>query len=502
MVPLYGGNMKFTNPIIKGFYPDPSVCAANGKYYLVTSTMQYFPGVPVFESDNLVNWKQVGNCLTRKNQVELESVESSAGVFAPTIRFHNGRFYMTTTNSATRQHFIVYTDDIRGEWSDPIVIDQDGIDPSLLFHDDKVYFMSNGMDDFGKDGVIQSEIDIATGKKLTKTTCIWQGTGGRFLEAPHLYFINDYYYLVAAEGGTEYGHMVTYARSKSPYGPFEDYSKNPVLTNRNLGGFEIQGVGHGDLVQAPNGDWFLLHLGFRQIGQWATFHHLGREVFMTPIFFGEDGWFTAGTDGTTRHTYDICGDFEQIEKKVYTFENTDKSLEWLGIRHPETSNYTIGAHSITLKGTDISLDMPKSPTFLGIRQIDFEAKICCDVEISGGEGGMTIYMDEKHHFDIALRKTDSGFEAFAQLKVGSINHTTKSIAIPNNHAKLIITADHYNYQFYINEISDETHLGWGESKYLSTEIAGGFTGVLIGLYAVDKTHSSTATFTNFSCTYR
>src|SRR5690625_3969660 len=232
--------MKYNNPVIKGFYPDPSVCKVDDTYYLVCSSFQYFPGVPLFESKDLVNWEQIGHCLTRESQVQLEKINSSGGVFAPTIRYHNGRFYMTTTNDTTGQNFYVWTDDIYGEWSDPIFVDQDGIDPSLYFEGDKVYFMSNGTDDFGVGGIVQCEIDIATGQKLTPSRSIWQGTGGRFLEAPHLYKIDGKYYLLAAEGGTEYGHMVTYARGDSPYGPFESYPHNPVLTNRNLGTYEIQ----------------------------------------------------------------------------------------------------------------------------------------------------------------------------------------------------------------------------------------------------------------------
>lgn len=494
--------MKYTNPILKGFYADPSICEADGKYYLVTSTMQFFPGVPVFESDDLVNWTQVGNCLTRKSQVELEKVDSSAGVFAPTIRHHEGRFYMTTTNSTTQEHFIVWTDDVRGEWSEPIVIDQDGIDPSLLFDEGKVYFMSNGSDDFGKGGVVQCEIDIETGKKLTPSKCIWQGTGGRFLEAPHLYRINDYYYLIAAEGGTEYGHMVTYARGKTPYGPFEDYPKNPVLTNRNLGGYEIQAVGHGDLIQARDGSWHFIHLGFRQIGQWATYHHLGRETFLTPVFFDEDGWLTMGTNGTCLKEYELSGDFKQEEKKLYTFENTDLNLQWLSIRHPVEENYSISKEKVILRGTKETLDNPTNPTFFGIRQSDFIAEISCDIKITGGEAGMTIYMDEWHHYDVAIRKTENGFEAIGKLNIGSIKHISKIIPISENKARLVITSDNYNYNFYLDSVKSKNHLANGQTRYLSSEVAGGFTGVFIGLYAVDEKNSSEAVFTNFKCEYK
>ena len=167
--------MKYKNPIIKGFYPDPSVCAANGKYYMVCSSFQFFPGVPLFESSDLVNWKQIGHCLTRKSQLELDGARSSGGVYAPTIRFNDGRFYMVTTNTSTGENFYIFTDDIYGEWSEPIIIKQGGIDPSLLFDDGHAYFISNGADDNGVEGVTQCEINIETGEKLSASKNIWCG---------------------------------------------------------------------------------------------------------------------------------------------------------------------------------------------------------------------------------------------------------------------------------------------------------------------------------------
>lgn len=261
--------MKIQNPIIRGFYPDPSICAANGKYYLACSSFQYFPSVPLFESSDLINWKPIGNCLTKKTQVQLHKVPSSGGIFAPTLRFYDGRFYMVTNNNTYSKNFYIYTDDIYGEWSEPIFVEQEGIDPSLLFDNEKVYFTSNGFDKDGIPCILQCEIDINTGKKLSETVPIWKGSGGRYIEAPHLYHIGEWYYLLVAEGGTEYGHMVTYARAKNPYGPYEGYYKNPVLTNRNLGGNQsiIQGIGHGDLIKGPDEEYYMVCLGFRQIGQ-------------------------------------------------------------------------------------------------------------------------------------------------------------------------------------------------------------------------------------------
>ncbi|MEF2968702.1 glycoside hydrolase family 43 protein [Paenibacillus sp. M1] len=495
--------MKYHNPVIKGFYPDPSVCMVEDTYYLICSSFQYFPGVPIFESKDLINWRQIGHCLTKTSQVQLEKVDSSGGVFAPTLRHHNGRFYMTTTNDTTRQNFYVWTDDIYGEWSEPIFVDQGGIDPDLYFEGNRTYFMSNGADDFGVPGIVQCEIDIETGKKLTPSRTIWQGSGGRYLESPHMYKINGLYYLLAAEGGTEYGHMETYARGNSVSGPFEAYPHNPVLTNRNLGGYELQGVGHGDLVQDNQGNWWLFHLGFRQTGQWLTYHHLGREVFLTPVTFNEDGWFTAGHNGTTLLTFEtdrILETVVQNEKKSFTFENTDWDLDWCYLRHPHTENYLLERNKLTLKGTEITLDQPASPTFIGIRQKDFNAVISCNVSLTNGEAGITLYMDEHHHYDLAVRKVSGGYKVIERLNIGDIKSVEHETDLGDNHqATLVIRANNERYSFFLHADGKDIQLGTAQTRYLSSEVAGGFTGVLIGLYACGE--GSAAEFTNFKCDY-
>lgn len=495
--------MKFNNPVIKGFYPDPSICKAGSSYYLVCSSFQYFPGVPIFESKDLINWTQIGHCLTRKSQVQLETVNSSGGVFAPTIRYYEGRFYMTTTNDTTRQNFYIWTDDIYGEWSDPIYVDQGGIDPDLYFEDGRTFFMSNGVDDNGIGGIVQCEIDIRSGKKLSPSRSIWQGTGGRYLESPHMYKINGTYYLLAAEGGTEYGHMVTYARGESVTGPFEPYPLNPVLTNRNLGGYELQGVGHSDLIQDDEGNWWLFHLGFRQIGQWLTYHHLGREVFLAPVTFGEDGWFTAGHHGTTLTSFEtdrIPDTVVQQEKKNYTFENTDWNLDWCYLRHPAVDNYQLEQDKLTLTGTEVTLDVPASPTFIGIRQRDFEAVISCEVKLSSGEAGITLYMDEQHHYDLAIRKHGAQYSVIERLNIGDIKSIEHEIELgANNQATLVIKASHEPYSFFLQSEGDDILLGTAQTKYLSSEVAGGFTGVVIGLYATGA--DALAEFTQFKCVY-
>lgn len=471
--------MIYKNPILKGFYPDPSVCRAGDKYYMVCSTFQYMPGVPVFESEDLVNWVQVGNALTRSSQVELESVPSSGGVFAPTIRYHNGRFYMVTTNDTLHRNFYVYTDDIHGEWSEPHFVDQGGIDPSLMFDGDKVYFLSNGEDDFGSWGITQCEIDIETGRKLTPSKTIWHGSGGRYLESPHMYKIGSYYYLTAAEGGTEYGHMITYARSNSPWGEFIGYEKNPVLTNRNRGGFAIQGVGHGELVESRNGEWFFIHLAYRQIAQYEMFHHLGREVYMTPVKFDGNGWLHCG-NGSTEFEYEITGDFEQVKLPEYTMKSIDRRLELMYLRSYRAENYLLTDDKYTLTATSVTIDEPLSPTFVGIRQRDMCGSLVCNISSDGCEGGISVYMDERHHYDIAVRKSsDGGYEAVVKLNIGDIKHEQSVLPLDKGEAYVSIDFNSHSYSFSANG----RHLASASTRYLSSEVAGGFTGVMLSMYA-------------------
>ena len=502
--------MKYRNPIVKGFYPDPSVCEAEGKFYLACSSFQFFPGVPLFESEDLVNWKQIGHVLTRENQVKLEKVPCSGGVFAPTLRYDRGRFHMTTNNNTTQENFYVYTDDIYGEWSDPITVEMDGIDPSLYFEDGRAYYMTNGTDDRGEGGIVQCEIDIITGKKLSESRVIWKGSGGRYLESPHLYKIGEYYYVMAAEGGTEYGHMVTYARSKSLWGPFEDYPSNPVLTNRNKAPYIIQGIGHGDLIRDNSGGWHILCLGFRQIHIWQPYHHLGREVFLMPVEFGEDGWFRAGTNGTAEWEYEMPGEGSQQERRLLSFDNTSWDKEWVYLRHPCRENYKLGEGRLLLKGTNVTLEECDTPTFLGIRQTDFNMDLSVQVRLEDrenvfgsaeqhGGAGVTMFMTEDEHYDLAIRKNRDGYEAILKLNIGGIKHVQSTVRLSGNSARLVVRSDSLQYRFYVMEAEEEKLLGSAFTKYLSSEVAGGFTGVVIGLYAVG---GQQAEFTEFAVQYR
>lgn len=494
--------MVFNNPVIRGFYPDPSVCRVGSKYYLVSSSFQYFPGVPLFESDDLINWTQIGYCLTRKSQLPLDMVESSGGIFAPTIRYYDGRFYMTTTNE---KNFYVWTDNIYGEWSEPIFVEQGGIDPSLYFEDSKAYFMSNGIDDSGRAAVFQCEIDIETGEKLSESKAIWYGTGGRYLESPHLYKINGYYYLMVAEGGTEYGHMVTYARAGHIFGPFTPYEKNPVLTNRNLGGYPIQGIGHADLVDDVNGNWWIFHLGFRQIGRWLTYHHLGREVFLMPVNFKSDGWFIVGENGTTTSTVEtekISSDVLQKSKTTYSFDNTEWDKDWRFLRSFDKENYLFDKNSLKIRSIPVTIDMADSPAFIGLHQKEFDMELSVQIKVLDGEAGVTLYMDENHHYDFSIIKENDNYYAMLKLNIGDIKFTKNYIPISSDEIKLKIISNANNYEFNYYYAGEKINLGTAQTKYISTEVAGGFTGVVIGLYSQNGLYQGFNEFSEFSCVYK
>jgi alpha-N-arabinofuranosidase len=496
--------MVYQNPVIRGYNPDPTVCKANGKYYLATSSFQFFPGVPLYESDDLINWREIGFILTRESQVPLDDVGSSGGIYAPTLRCIEGRFYLVTTNVGHKNggNFYVWTDDIYGEWSEPVFVDQGGIDPDLYFENGKTYFTSNGADENGKNAILQCEIDIATGKRLTESKVIWHGTGGRYLEAPHIYKIGKYYYLLAAEGGTEYGHMVTYARGDTVSGPFTSYAGNPVSTNRNLGGYLLQGIGHGDLLEDYNGNWWMYTLGFRQIHRWMTFHHLGREVCLAPVTFNADGWFTVG-DGTIPidvETDRIPNSVKQNFKLSYTFENTEWEKDWQFLRTHKKENYLFAKDSLKIKSTGDTLDTPAGmPAFIGLHQKEFDMDLSFCVKTLDGEAGISLYMDENHHYDLALVKTGETYKVMLKLNIGDIKYEKTSVVVTHPSVRLKVHSDAINYKFIFIEGGKETILGTAQTKYLSSEVAGGFTGVVLGLYSQNGNEFNE--FSEFECNY-
>jgi alpha-N-arabinofuranosidase len=487
----------YSNPVISGFYPDPSVCRVDENYFLVTSSCEYFPSVPIFHSRDLVHWRQIGHCLTRSSQVALQKCASSQGIFAPTIRYHEGIFYMTTTNVSAGGNFYVYTDDPFGEWSEPIWIDLKGIDPSLFFDTDgRVYVSANGH----PAGIYLCEIDPQTGQRRTGTHCIWKGTGGRFPEAPHVYYLNDSYYLMIAEGGTEYGHMASMARSTSPWGPFEPCPHNPILTHRDRGFHPIQGTGHADLVEAHDGSWWLVFLAFRPCG--GDFHHLGRETYLAPVSWTDDGWPVANHHRGIELTMDTPTLPQHPWPGESSHDDFDQSilrLSWNFLRNPYAQDWSLTDRPgwLRLYGSPLSLDAQDSPAFIGRRQQHFSCKTRSLLDFTPGyegeEAGLVVLANERHHYEIALTCMDGRRSIIVRRRVGDLVAIVAQQIIEDSPVELEIQASADMYVFSYALPGQSLHLlATGATRYLSSEVVGSFTGVYLGMYATGNGRANSA----------
>lgn len=490
--------MQLNNPVIPGFYPDPSICRVGADYYLVNSSFEYFPGVPVFHSRDLLHWQQIGYCLTRPSQLPLERCRASGGIYAPTIRFHEGRFYMVTTNISGGGHFYVYTDDPTGEWSEPIWVDigRRGIDPSLLFDDDgQVYWTCNGQ------GIIQCTIDIATGQRTSEVRQISLGTGGAWAEAPHLYKIGDLYYLLLAEGGTGLGHMVTCLRSDSPWGPFEPCPHNPILSHRSTD-LPIQATGHADLIQAENGSWWLVFLGIRPVGEFPMTHHLGRETNLAPVQWDSDGWPVVGDHGLVPQglAFDPLPLHPWPAAPVRDeFDAPQLALCWNHLRNPQSGSWSLAERPgyLRLYGNALTLSDVDAPAFVGRRQQHLHCRATCQLDVAPtndhDEAGLTVFMNDRHHYEIAVRRVGGQRCIIARRQIGSLRSVVAIRELPAGPVSLSITADPAQYTLAYAVAGDEAQpLATGETRYLSTEVAGGFTGVFLAMYATGNGHLAEA----------
>lgn len=478
----------YTNPVIPGFNPAPSVCRVGDDYYLVTSTFQYFPGVPVYHSKDLIHWKQIGNSLTRESQLNLKDANCSGGIYAPTIRYNDGTFYMVTTNVSGKGNFFVTTTDPAGEWSDPIWLEQGGIDPTLYFEDGKTYMVSNP-----RNGLYLCEIDINTGKQLTESKLLWQGDGGRYPEAPHIYKKDGWYYLMIAEGGTEYGHSITIARSRDIYGPYESNPDNPILTNFSRLGQskEIQGTGHGDLIEDQNGMWWIVFLGFRP--QNGSHHLLGRETFLESVEW-YDGWPIVNGTGTADIQKQIAT-LPQVEVPAMPMNRLafgDKEPFFLHLNTPVEENYQFVRDTVLrLKPTRVSLDEAGTPTFMAIRQDKFDFRLDTEVSLSsatlGDYAGLTVYMENNAHADIFLRQEKSSKKqcVVVEYTLYGLKYKACETLVKKGPVQLRVDGNKTAYTFfYRDEKGKWVEAGTLDTRLLSTETAGGFTGITLGMYAV------------------
>jgi alpha-N-arabinofuranosidase len=496
---------KYDNPVIKGYNPDPSICRAGEDYYLVTSSFEFFPGVPVYHSKNLVNWTLIGHCLTRDSQLKLDAARPSGGIYAPTIRHHNGIFYMTTTNVSHKGNFIVTAPDPRGPWSDPVWIGQGGIDPDIFFDDDgKVYFTSTASDD-GKNGIHLCELDPVTLEKKSASRFLLWGSGARHSEAPHLYKKDGFYYCMLAEGGTEYGHMVTIFRSKDINGPYEPCPHNPILSHRDAkgAGSPIQCTGHADIIRDHNGNWWIAALATRPLPG-VMLHNLGRETFLAPVVWNDGGWPVVGEDGTIALSMqgplpappqacdDTFADDFSSERKDYVF-----------IRNPELSLYCRDAEERMLKlsanGVPLRETEGEPPVFLGIRQKEFEMTALAEVtaDTDGAKGGLAAYYGPDYHYAVYLTRFGGVTYVRTVRRVHNIESKSERVPIYGDTATLMIITGKDFYQLcFADALGRTVELARGAAAGLCTEgtASMSFTGTLLGMFA----ERGDVVFENFS----
>lgn len=511
------GDDYFYNPILPGWNSDPSICSNGKDYFLVTSTFVYFPGVPIFHSTDLVNWKQIGFVLDRPSQLKLEGQRTSQGIFAPAISYnpHNQTYYMVTTNVGVG-NFFVKTKDPFGSWSDPIMLPEvHGIDPSFFFDNDGRAYIVNNDEPAGPakyDGhraIRVREFDVATDKVIGPEKILLDG-GVRpeekpiWIEGPHIYNINGKYYLMAAEGGTSVMHSEVILRGDSPMGKFIPWEKNPILTQRHMDPKRPNPVtcaGHADLIQDEKGDWWSVFLACRPID--GEFENLGRETFLMPVKWSEDGfpYMTQGDDlipmiirkeGLKRDETNASGNFDSRDD----FNTTKLSMDWFTLRTPADSLYSLTEKPgfLTLNYANTTASETGIPAFVARRlqhhEFEVETRLSVPSTNPSDAAGLLLYKDETHQYFLAVRPlakkqvkislekiSESGSEILSEAEV----KYKKSIDL-----KIISKGRTIDFQYSSNNEDWKTLIEGVDAFFLSTANSFGFTGTTIGPYATAK----------------
>jgi xylan 1,4-beta-xylosidase len=520
---LSGQNTEFVNPVLAGFYPDPSVCRVDSEYFLVNSTFSYFPGIPVSKSIDLVHWKLIGYVMNRPEQIKLDGLGVSRGIFAPAIRYNKGTFYVTCTLVDAGGNFIVTSKKPEGPWSNPVWIPQiNGIDPSMFFDTNgKSYIVYNSippgnvslygghrtirMYEFDIDSLKvrgEEKILINGGTDITKKP-VW-------IEGPHIFQKDGYYYLIAAEGGTSVQHSEVVFRSRGIEGPYEPYKHNPILTQRHLDPGRknpITCTGHADFVTTVGGDWWSVFLGCRPYED--DFYNTGRETFLAPVKW-KDGWpvITEGNE-EVQYRYPIpVGHIRGGEKTSYggNFQYKDefdkKQLEpdWMFLRTPHKNWYDLesepGHLVLHLTGETCAGNM--NPAFLGRRQQHLKFSAGTSMRFSPGteneKAGLLIFQNEEH-FYFLCKSVENGVPKVQLFKSADRGRSDKQMELMasrnitgKNSAgwiflKIEANKDLYSFSFASESGRFEVLKDSVDARFLSTKVAGGFVGCMIAVYA-------------------
>ncbi|HNZ37261.1 MAG TPA: glycoside hydrolase family 43 protein [Candidatus Marinimicrobia bacterium] len=512
----------YYNPILAGFYPDPSICRVGDDYYLVNSTFAYFPGIPVFHSRDLVNWKLIGHVMDRVEQMNLEGLGVSEGIFAPAIRFHDGLFYITCTLVGAGGNYVVTAQNPAGPWSNPVWLPQiDGIDPSLFFDQDgKAYIVYNSVApnnrplyeghrtirmyqfDYEKLKVISPEIILVNGGTDISKKPIW-------IEGPHIFRKDNFYYLICAEGGTSWEHSEVVFRSEQVTGPYVPYAKNPILTQRHLDPnrpHPITCTGHADLVMTPAGDWWAVFLGCRPyLPEYEGYFNTGRETFMAPVKW-IDGWPVIDPDhAEIQYSYPLPIILEKPIKAdiPYSgnfrirddFDSETLDLYWVFLRTPHTKWYSLsdrrGSLAIQLRPETCS--GKSNPSFIGRRQQHLCGSVSTAMDFvpvaEFEKAGLLVFQNEKHYY--FLGKSIEKGEPVVQLYKTDTLLASHKIGEGRN-IRLKVVADGAEYSFYYATKQEEWILlkDKVDARFLSTRVAGGFVGCMYAMYATSSGEAS------------
>jgi hypothetical protein len=445
-------------PVIAGFQPDPSVCRVGEDYYLATSSFEYTPAVPLWHSRDLVTWTQIGNALTRPEQFTAARAGASGGIYAPTLRHHDGRFWLITTdvNDGGGQR-LFWAERAEGPWSDAVLLPElTGIDPDIAWTDDGECLVTFCSFPEGVSGVWQARVDPQSGAALEPPRLVWPGTGMGHTEAPHLYRRHGWWYLMVAEGGTERGHAVSIARARSPRGPFQAAPHNPIYSHRSTA-HPVQNTGHADLVERPDGSWAAVHLAVRPRGTTPGFHVNGREVFLCDVAW--DGPWPEFTPSRARllPQWEIDDTFATGHPRwVSPVERRET------FARPTASGMRVEAASGGL--------------YCRVQALRWRTVVDLTAD-AGSTAHVELRLDDRHRVGVVVRDGT----ARAIWTVGGVS-VALGEAVPFEGSVEIAAVDPTtNGPDDVVLSAGGRSLGRIDGRYLSTEVAGGFTGRVVGV---------------------
>lgn len=506
------------NPVLPGCYPDPSICRVGEDFFLVASTFEYFPGLPVFHSRDLANWEQIGHVIDRPGQLDFDGIASSGGLYAPTIREHDGVFWLVCTlvdqqDGARGGNFVMTATDAAGPWSDPTWLDVDGIDPSIFFDDDGRVWMHGTRlvsepEWYDQTEVWIREFDPQRMQLVGPEHVVWNGAlrDVVWAEAPHLYKVDGSYYLIAAEGGTEFHHAVSVARSNSVTGPYVGNKGNPILTHRHLGReTDVVGVGHADLVEAADGSWWAVLLAMRPYGGYH--YNLGRETFLVPVIW-EDGWPVLAP-GVGRVPAEVEVPFAEQSNPGVAQGFTSGVIEpddlrWTSLRRPAAEFAAPNGVGWDLQMRPATLTEPVTPAFLGVRQQHQDVDVSAVVHVTlraGEDVGLTVRQSEDDHVRLFLTGAEQDRRVVAVRRQKGAESVLAEVPLAGTGpVRLGVSARGQDYSLLAgpadaSEASDMTArtVAVIDGRSLDTIATGGFLGLWIGVYATSNGSPTTTT---------